>query len=349
MMDTSGIDLLQIIEADTKLKRIADTEGGEYHGPCPFCGGKDRFIVQVNRNGRGSRWSCRRCSPHWHDAIAYVQERDGLSFLETCEVLGLEVQNRSGGVQQKPMMAQNRSGEQRTAKPKAPALTSDTWQHAAEDFAAYCQETLWSRKGRPALRLLHDRGLPDDIIEQAKLGYNPRSKRAHPEDWGFAEDEKDIWLHQGIVIPWWIRDRLWRVNIRRRRGTPKYIGPRGSANGLYNADAIQLGCTIVMVEGELDALSLMTITDQVDIVPVATGSTAGSRSTRWLMRIALADKVLLAFDADDAGEKAATWWRQKLGSKAQRLKPRRHDVNDMLTSGDDLAAWVLHTLLPREV
>ena len=26
-------------------KKVAATNGGEYHSPCPECGGKDRFII----------------------------------------------------------------------------------------------------------------------------------------------------------------------------------------------------------------------------------------------------------------------------------------------------------------
>lgn len=46
MINTSHINLLDLIGTDTTLKRVANTNNGEYHGPCPFCGGKDRFIVQ---------------------------------------------------------------------------------------------------------------------------------------------------------------------------------------------------------------------------------------------------------------------------------------------------------------
>ena len=39
------IDLLAIIQQDTQLKKVANTNGSEYAGPCPFCGGQDRFRV----------------------------------------------------------------------------------------------------------------------------------------------------------------------------------------------------------------------------------------------------------------------------------------------------------------
>src|SRR2546430_13712324 len=78
--------LLGLIGADTRLKKVASTGGGEYAGPCPFCGGRDRFRVQPEKG----RWWCRGCSggPRWQDAIGYVRRREGLGFAEACERLG---------------------------------------------------------------------------------------------------------------------------------------------------------------------------------------------------------------------------------------------------------------------
>ena len=47
-------DLLTLIGCDTALKKVASTKGGEYAGPCPFCGGRDRFRVWPNADQPGS-------------------------------------------------------------------------------------------------------------------------------------------------------------------------------------------------------------------------------------------------------------------------------------------------------
>src|SRR5919202_2476669 len=89
-IDTGAIkqrtDLLGLIGADTRLKKVAMTAGGEYAGPCPFCGGHDRFRVQPARG----RWWCRGCSDgrRWQDAIGYVRQREGVGFAEACLRLG---------------------------------------------------------------------------------------------------------------------------------------------------------------------------------------------------------------------------------------------------------------------
>jgi hypothetical protein len=73
-------DLLALCEQE----RFRRTSRHEVHGPCPFCGGTDRFIVFDN--GRG--W-CRQCN--WKgDSIQLLRDRDGLSFVEAKRALGLD-------------------------------------------------------------------------------------------------------------------------------------------------------------------------------------------------------------------------------------------------------------------
>ena len=57
-----------------------------------------------------------------------------------------------------------------------------------------------------------------------------------------------------------------------------------------------------------------------DVSVVATGTTEGSRITRWLAALATRDMVLVAFDAEESGDKAADWWLKRL-ENAHRLRP----------------------------
>ena len=85
-VDLSNVDLLAVIGRDTHLKRVACTGGGEYAGPCPFCGGKDRFRVWPEDGDRG-RWWCRQCQRSG-DAVDYLRARDALTFKEALARLG---------------------------------------------------------------------------------------------------------------------------------------------------------------------------------------------------------------------------------------------------------------------
>src|SRR5215813_3575780 len=76
--------LLDLVPQDVPLRRVANTNDGEYAGPCPGCGGKDRFRVWP----REGRYWCRGCGRRG-DTIQYLRHFHGLSFAEAKRVLGL--------------------------------------------------------------------------------------------------------------------------------------------------------------------------------------------------------------------------------------------------------------------
>ena len=44
-----------------ELRKASTTKGGEWHGPCPGCGGDDRFHVWPEQKDGGTYW-CRGCN-----------------------------------------------------------------------------------------------------------------------------------------------------------------------------------------------------------------------------------------------------------------------------------------------
>lgn len=51
--------------------------GHELEGPCPSCGGRDRFSINLSKNV----WNCRQCQAGGGDAISLVQHVFGIDFL----------------------------------------------------------------------------------------------------------------------------------------------------------------------------------------------------------------------------------------------------------------------------
>jgi DNA primase len=86
------MSLHDLIAAETPLRWVADTRGGEYAGPCPWCGGRDRFRVWPEADKPG--YWCRQCGKHG-DAIQYLRDRHGLSYPEACERLCLPAKPRT--------------------------------------------------------------------------------------------------------------------------------------------------------------------------------------------------------------------------------------------------------------
>lgn len=323
-------NLLSIIAQDVPLKRTSSHRGGEYHGPCPFCGGTDRFRVQPEHDG--GLWACRQCGKSG-DAVAYLVETDRITRADAYKLRhdGEPVTMQSGRTCTKPVPVPV------PAPPPGPA-----WQARGWTMVEQCAAALWSDTGARALDWLHGRGFADAVLHDASIGYHAGNPEHEPAAlWGLSQDAP-VWLPRGVVIPWFADGQLWRINIRRPVGKPKYIGPAGCGNSLYNADALTPGRAVILVEGEFDALTLAQCAGDI-VTPCATGSNAGARRDRWLMRLALAPRVFLAFDDDDAGNAARDHWRDVLPN-ATGWRPLAHDVNAMATAGHDVRAWVMAAL-----
>jgi len=58
-MIAPAVDLLALVGRDTQVKKVAGTAGGEWAGPCPWCGGNDRFRLWPNSDH--PRYWCRGC------------------------------------------------------------------------------------------------------------------------------------------------------------------------------------------------------------------------------------------------------------------------------------------------
>ena len=70
----AGVSILEMLErhlGQGALRRVASTNGGEWAGPCPLCGGQDRFRVwPTPREGKPGAW-CRQCEISG-DALAWA-------------------------------------------------------------------------------------------------------------------------------------------------------------------------------------------------------------------------------------------------------------------------------------
>jgi len=309
----------------TTLKRKT---AHEMAGPCPKCGGDDRFYVTAD-------WfACRGCHEKRGDVIEFLAWLEGLSFKEACERLGADSSVRtSATVAKRPAPMHT----ERLARP------GETWQQKAKEFVVDCQERLWSDAGAEALAWLRDRQLDDGHILAAGLGYNPAERRENREAWGLEpEGDKRVWLPRAVVIPWEVEQGgdLWGVRFRLPAvgDATRYISLPGGRNALYLAEFVGSDKPVVLCEGEIDALTLACLAGDL-VIPVATGSTKGARRPQWVARLALAPVVLVAYDNDDPGEKDADYWVGALPN-AKRWRPYWKDTNQMAQDGADLRAWL---------
>lgn len=330
MIEQAHIDLLQLIGGD--LRRVARSRGGEWAGPCPFCGGRDRFRVWPIEG----RWWCRQCERHG-DAVAFVQQRDGVGFRDALRVLELDESGRGVGLPVAPARRPARPPEPQDPPPAV-------WQDAARALVEQSITRLHGSYQKP-LDYLRRRGFTDSTIRRANLGYHPQDRWVDRAAWGLPPDDERtrFWLPRGIVVPWFAGSHLWRVYIRRPAGDPKYYCVPGGSNAIYNADALRAGFPVMLVEAAFDALAIQQEAGDL-CAAVATGTTGG-RVVRWISMVSGASVVLLAYDNDAGGDTPTHYWRSVLQDRAHVWRPYTDDPSGMLERGWDVRGWVASGVL----
>jgi len=336
------MNILELIEADGgTLKRAATTNGGEFAGPCPWCGGHDRFRVWPGQDG--GRFWCRGCGKAG-DAIQWLRERRGLSFLEACHYLGREPGPRKGG----PCSAAAWTPREATAPPEA-------WQTRAGAFLAEAVETLWAPRGEVMRAWLHEKkGLGDTTIRGASLGLNLADIYAPRAAWGLPAALKDDgtarlqWIPAGLVIPLLNGGAVHRLRVRRWADTgARYVVVSGSGNAPLVLSPERAAA--VVVESELDAILLaQEVGDLAGVV--AMGSAQAKPDVEAHEVLKRAAVVLVSLDTDDAGAKAAWhFWADTYGPKAKRWPSvGGKDASEARANGADLRAWVIAGLFGSE-
>jgi len=301
----------------------------EYHSNCPFCGGTDRFITRPETGQFTCATRSSGCGKHG-DAYDFLKLYCNMSHSEALETLGLE--NNADFVPATPSKSQQNDKEQPPCK---------AWQETGKLLVERAQRCLWTPAGKDMLSYLHSRGLGDEIIKKKKLGYIPLMKNGDYyadslEHWGLDPEQvsKDrVRVPNGILIPWFEGDRLWRLAYKRPnppKGQNAYGQVLGSGEGLYNVDLIQYDFPAIMVEGELCALSVEQEAGDL-IACVATGSCTRARLSAWVAELNLASYTLQSFDEDEKGDSGAEYWLEALKGKCQRWSPYvAKDPNDIL-------------------
>lgn len=345
-----GADLLAICESDTTLKLVASTGGGEYAGPCPFCGGKDRFRVEPKAPG-GGRWMCHYCTQSkWQDVLAYIARRDGLD-LKKVDDLAEACKRANGGVLTASSVSHRKPIETPAYTPPAGA-----WQKNARQAVQVCQENLWKPIGAAALEYLRARGLRDETIKKFNLGYSP------------GADFGGLYVSRGVVIPAEVGGVIWYLKIRLLPGIPckcqsckaelpgpgtcpscgagnKYRGVKGNkTNAIYNADKLTGADVVLFCEGEFDC---MIAEQELDgLLPVATLGSATNRPdlATWGRYLRPLKTVMMTYDADAAGEAGALAMVELTGSRAvlALLPEGVKDINDYHLAGGDLFSLFMH-------
>jgi len=220
-----------------RLVMLRKESTAELSGPCPKCGGQDRFHVKADVAFCRQCWPLESKTPA-HDAIGFVQWA-GLAhdFLGAVDYLGGRAGPSPAVIRRAPV----------ASAPKPAAWKTPAWQDAARRELREAQARLASPAGDPGADYLLSRGILPETWEAWGLGY------------GEAWDGKLERRRPAILLPWQ-RDQVTALKYRftdQVEGGLRYSSKSGGqclAFGLNMAGAHF--STLWLIEGELNALSL---------------------------------------------------------------------------------------------
>lgn len=336
------MNLLDIINQETSLKWTASSCGGEYAGPCPVCGGKDRFRVWPNHpRGTGGKYWCRGCGEKG-DAIDYLRTL-GLSFAEAREALGLRVDYKFNN----SAVSQGLNWQPYTITP-----AEYGWSEMAGKIVDACHWNLLASS--EGLALTTERGFSMETVKANRLGWNPHNHYDQMVSWGLVPENNPktgrpfkVCLAAGLVIPTFHDGNCVSIKVRRQDWheadhLPKYMAVRGSERGPM-ALGCELGKPVVVVESELDAILVnQEVGEHVGAMALRTAK--GKPDDIAHAMLLVSPRILVSLDYDDAGREATAWWFEHYEQAQYWPVPKCKDPGEYCQSGGNLRRWIMQGL-----
>src|SRR5579885_3314307 len=170
------MDDLKLLKERHDLRLIVEADLGPAHcrggkallWRCPFHNEHKGYSLAVWENG----WRCFGACGTQGDVLDWLQRYRGLSFTEACEYLGTAPMS----VQTRPVHRQARTTAPFAREAEPPKAE---WQAEAKAIVDGAESVLWSPESGRALQYLKQRGLTEETILQARLGYIP----GRPWEW----------------------------------------------------------------------------------------------------------------------------------------------------------------------
>ena len=336
-----AVDIVEVISAHTDLRR----QGSRWVGLCPF---HEERTPSFSVDAQEKLYHCFGCGVGG-DAIKFVEEKEGLGFAEAVELLADRY-----GVE----LVRDKEDPRAEARRQQRRRLGELLDRVAVFHAAY----LWdSEEAAKAREYLAERGLGEETLRAFGVGYAPsawdtvllRGQRA-----GFSVEEmRGVGLAQRgksggeydrfrsrIMFP--IRDRRGRTlgfggrAMRSDQGA-KYVNTAETeffhkSEMLYGIDlakaAIAKAGRAVVVEGYTDVLALHQAGIEEAVGVMGTAIT----EEQVAALSGMVDEVVLALDADAAGQEAMLRAQRVAAGRRMRLRvaamPAGEDPAEMMAA-----------------
>ena len=337
---------IERIKQDISLERLAEAagitlkrHGQDRIGLCPVHDAREpSLVITPSKN----LWHCLGACQTGGTVIDWVMKMEGVSFRHAVELL------REGV----PAVAANRAPvKQGTVRKLPPPVTL-----AGEDSELLKQVIDYYHEGLKdspeALAYLDKRGLSHpDVINHFQLGFANRTLgyrlpamnrkagheiRSQLQTIGILRDSGHEHFNGSLIIP--VRDEQGnvqevygrKINDRLRKGTPMHLYLPGPHQGIFNQQALKENTEIILCESIIDALTFWCAGFRN--VTCSYGIEGFTQAHLAAFKQYSTERVLIAYDRDQAGEKAASTLAAKLmkvGIDCYRIQfPKGMDAND---------------------
>jgi len=329
------VSLIRLVEqSGIKLKK----HGKDYLGHCPFHDDKTpSFVVSPESN----LWNCLGACGEGGSVIDWVMKTQGVSFRHAVELL------RNDHL---ALAAENPVKQSTVPKLETPVTTDADDQAMLRQVIDYYHQTL---KQEPEVQeYLAKRGLDDaELINHFKLGYANRTLglrlpqknrkagnqiREQLQRIGLYRDTGREHFNGSLVIPVMDENGVIRELYGRklldnlRKGTPKHTYLPGPHEGVFNVAGLAHTEEVILCESLIDALTFW----RWGFRHVTTSYGINGFTDDILQ--AFVDhkikRVLIAYDRDEAGNKAAVELATKLNQQGidcfRVLFPKGMDANE---------------------
>ncbi|MBN1916665.1 MAG: toprim domain-containing protein, partial [Verrucomicrobia bacterium] len=336
-------DEIQRLKREVALERLVQAHGVELKrhgadliGRCPFHDDNGpSLVVTPSKN----LWHCLGACQQGGSVIDWVMKVNGVSFRHAVEILrddaGIVPTNGNG---------------------RKPALPSPIEPDADDReilsrVVAYYHETL--KQSPEALGYIEKRGINSaEALPHFKLGFanrtlgyrlSSRQDRERLQKLGLIRESGHEHFNGSLVVPIFgehgevlgMYGRKITPGAKLRKGTPLHLYLPGPHRGVWNVEVLKPSKTVILCEALIDALTFWCAGFRN--VTASYGTSGFTDDHLAAFKKYGTETVLLAYDRDDAGERAASALAEKLigqGVTCYRIQfPKGMDANEYACKG----------------
>lgn len=337
-------DVKERLKKEVSIQRLAEARGiklrrvgKELIGLCPF---HDDRNPSLNIDPAKNVWSCKGACGEGGDVILWVQRAEGVSFKHALELLKRNYAPSAG-----PVVKQST-----VPKLPCPVTLGAEDRSALRDVVRFYHRTL--NETPEAKRYLEKRGLQSaELVEHFQLGFSDRmlgpalpdrnrlagaELRGQLERLGIFRPSGHERMRGSLVVPILNLDgdvvQMYgrKINDNLRAGTEYHMYLPGPMRGVWNEQALVASKEIILCESLIDAATFWCAGYRN--VTTSYGVNGFTKDHRAAFEKHGTSRVYIAYDADEAGNKAAVKLAEELmqsGLECFRVEfPKGMDANE---------------------